>query len=300
VITEESERECVPMSCDCREALTYAAATGLVTRCRECGSRVEVANALGEPERPALLPGAPTVHALAARSVGAAPDARVQVADEEALRPSSKAPEARLTHTEDDELVRVRRLLCELRPDRGGPLGWAADGAPPVAGGSNWTPTLRVQTSVEVPAILPGAFASQARESRAPRLDPASVLGWLQREGTLAGGLRGLYEACAKACASSEARAKWEALAARLQHAATVVHGRKLVLAAMAEWWRETPPVDPEVAEAEAQALRSAQRAEVAGLVARQTERASQATGEALARVRGRVSVVAVVEGASE
>ena len=78
-----------------------------------------------------------------------------------------------------------------------------------------------------------------------------------------------------------------------------MIAGRKLVLAAMAEWWRETPAVDPEVAAAEAQALRSAQWAEVAGLVARQTERASAATGEALARVRGRVAMVAA-EGVSE
>lgn len=227
-------------------------------------------------------------------------DARVQVAGELALRPSRTPPEARRTHVEDDELVRVRRLLSELRPDRGGPLGWAADGEPPAPSGSAWKPALRVQTSVEVPAILPGAFMGGARESHAPRLDPATTLGWLQRAGTLAAGLRGLYKDCANACAKPEARAKWEALPARDQHAATVVHGRRLVLAAMAEWWRETPPQAPEEVEAAAAALRSAQRAEIAGLVARQTVRAAEATGEALARARGRVSVVVTTEGASE
>jgi hypothetical protein len=220
-------------------------------------------------------------------------DARVQVADEAVLRPSQVPPVARLTHTEDDELVRVRRLLCELRPDRGGPLGWAADGAPPAAGGSAWTPVLRVQTSVEVPAILPGAFASQAQESRAPRLDPSSVLGWLQRHGTLSAGLRALYADCAEAMAPVEVRAKWKTLAPRDVLGAAVVYGRKRVLAAMAEWWRESPPVDEE-------ALRSAQVAVVASFVAREAERASEATGEALARVRGRVSVVVAAEGAGE
>ena len=211
---------------------------------------------------------------------GALPDARVDVADEAALRPSLAPPVARLTRVEDAELVRVRRLLTELRPDKGGPLGWAADGQAPAALGSNWTPALRVQTSVEVPAILPGAFAAQAPESRAPRLDPDTTLGWLQRAGTLCQGLRGLYALCAEVRAPADVRARWAALPARERLAGVVVYGRKLVLAAMAEWWREPPVVDPE-------ALRSAQWAEVAGIVARQTERASTATGEALARVRG-------------
>lgn len=208
-------------------------------------------------------------------------DARVQVADEAVLRPSQVPPVARLTHTEDDELVRVRRLLCELRPDRGGPLGWAADGAPPAAGGSAWTPTLRVQTSVEVPAILPGAFASQARESTAPRLDPSSVLGWLQRHGTLSAGLRALYADCAEAMAPVEVRAKWKALAPRDVLGAAVVYGRKRVLAAMAEWWRE-PGADLAPAET------AADRAERVDEMAGQAERTSAEVRRALARVYGR------------
>ena len=219
-------------------------------------------------------------------------DARVQVADEAVLRPSQVPPVARLTHTEDAVLVRVRRLLCELRPDRGGPLGWAADGAPPAAGGSAWTPTLRVQTSVEVPAILPGAFASQARESTAPRLDPATTLGWLQRHGTLSAGLRALYADCAEAMAPVEVRAKWKALAPRDVLGAAVVYGRKRVLAAMAEWWRE-PGADLAPAET------AADRAERVDEMAVQAERTSAEMRRALARGRGRASVVAA-EGASE
>lgn len=224
------------------------------------------------------------------RPVGQRTDARVQVADEAVLRPSQVPPVARLTHTEDAELVRVRQLLCELRPDRGGPLGWAADGAPPAAGGSAWTPALRVQTSVEVPAILPGAFASQARESRAPRLDPATTLGWLQRHGTLSAGLRALYADCAEAMAPAEVRAKWKTLAPRDVLGAAVVYGRKRVLAAMAEWWREGVLPEREI---RPMALESWE-------VECAAARASEATGEALARVRGRVSVVVAAEGAGE
>lgn len=290
------DRESIPYCCE--STIAWVQRQRQPLRCPVCRES-HYPSDTSEPERPALLPAAPTVQVMApSRPCGAQPDARVHVADEARLSPSQVPPVARLTHTEDDELVRVRRLLCELRPDRGGPLGWGPDGAPPAAGGSAWTPVLRVQTSVEVPAILPGAFASQARESTAPRLDPSSVLGWLQRHGTLSAGLRALYADCAEAMAPAEVRVKWKALAPRDVLGAAVVYGRKLVLKAMAEWWRETPPVDPEVAAAEVQALRSAQLAEVAGIVARQTERASAETGEALARVRGRVSVV--VEGASE
>jgi hypothetical protein len=238
----------------------------------DCPRCREVVDAILDAREDATCPGCGQEY----RWRGSTPDARVRVATMAALRPSAVPPVARLTTVEDGELVRVRRLLTELRPDKGGPLGWAADGQAPAALGSNWTPALRVQTSVEVPAILPGAFASRAVESRAPRLDPSSVLGWLQRAGTLAGGLRALYDDCAKACAGGEARAKWEALPARAQHPARVVHGRGLVLAAMAGWWREGTASEPAGA---TEAERAADGARWA----------SQATGEALARVRDRM-----------
>jgi hypothetical protein len=148
--------------------------------------------------RPALLPGAPREPAPAHHRgplPGAAPDDRVHVATEAHLRPSSIAPVARLTHVEDDELVRVRRLLCELRPDKGGPLGWPADGVPPAPSGSSWMPSERIQTSVVTPSILPGAFATQAPTTRAPYCVEGGVLHWCQRFGSLAGGLRAFYEA---------------------------------------------------------------------------------------------------------
>lgn len=227
-------------------------------------------------------------------------DARVQVADEAVLRPSQVPPVARLTHTEDDELVRVRRLLCELRPDRGGPLGWAADGAPPAAGGSAWTPVLRVQTSVEVPAILPGAFASVAPVSAAPDLDRGfpgmpddvrATLRWCQRSGTLMEGLRAFYTACAlsREVSTQEQRDAWTAMPEGVRPAARVVYGRKRVTAALA-WWCEGPAVDQD----------GPRRATPTDRAADGARWASEATGEALARVRGRVSVVVTAEGASE
>ncbi|MDO9016663.1 MAG: hypothetical protein Q8S73_43045 [Deltaproteobacteria bacterium] len=273
----------------CQATAAYVRAHAVAASCPDCGEQY------GPIDRVALVPAAPTVEAYAPRrgsQPGAQPDARVQVADEGRLRvPTSETGESierpsrpgRVTSVEDAELVRVRRLLCDLRPDRGGPLGWAPDGQPPAPGGSNWTPVLRVQTSPDVPSILPGAFASQAPESRAPRLDPDSTLGWLQRHGTLAAGLRALYALCAEARAPVDVRARWAALPGRERLAGVVVYGRKLVLAAMAEWWRESPPVDEE-------ALRSAQVAAVASFVAREAERASVATGEALAEVRGRMA----------
>lgn len=175
-------------------------------------------------------------------------DARVHVADELALRPSPVPQAARLTRVEDAELVRVRRLLTELRPDRGGPLGWAADGQPPAVGGSNWTPSLRVQTSVEVPAILPGAFASTSPASRAPDLDRGfpgmpddirATLRWCQRSGTLAKGLRAFYVAAALGLATEAQREAWKVMPELVRPAARVVAGRKRVVHVMAAWWGE-------------------------------------------------------------
>lgn len=197
----------VMAGCDtCDEAARRYAADGMARVCDDCG-------AVHGPDELTLPPR--TSH------VGLTASARAQVADEERLRPSTVPQAARLTHVEDEELVRVRRLLTELRPDRDGPLGWAADGAAPSLAGSSWTPALRVQTSAEVPAILPGAFARTAPASLAPDLDRGfpgmppdirATLRWLQRTGTLREGLRALYVACALSLATAEQREAWTAL----------------------------------------------------------------------------------------
>mgnify|MGYP000072331321 CR=1 FL=1 len=213
---------------------------------------------------------------------GAVADARVRVADAAHLRPSSTPPVARLTHVEDDELVRVRGLLCYLRPDKGGPLGWPADGSPPASAGSNWTPAIRIQTSVEVPAILPGAFAlTGGAASRAPHTSPGTTAHWLQRHGTLKRGLRALYEACGVAMETPEVRARWDKLSPAAIPGAQQLYGRKLVLAAVRSWRNEP---EPGATVEEVEALASAQRAEIVGMVVRQTERASSAAGAAIDR----------------
>ena len=57
-------------------------------------------------------------------------------------------------------LVRVRRLLCETRPDRGGPLRWAADGCTPAAGGARGRRCSGADQRGGACDPLPGRFAS--------------------------------------------------------------------------------------------------------------------------------------------
>lgn len=114
-------RESIPMCCD--GTIGMVRRQRIARRCPVCREWYYPAT---EDARDALLPAPPPVDVPAPvrpPTPGAQPDARVQVATEERLRPSQAPPVARLTHTEDDELVRVRRLLCELRPDRGGRSG---------------------------------------------------------------------------------------------------------------------------------------------------------------------------------
>ena len=230
-------------------AMTGGGCPDVPGRADDCPRCTDVVAAILDERADATCPDCGAAY----RWRGSVPDARVRVATAERLRPSTVPPVARLTHVEDGELVRVRRLLCELRPDKGGPLGWAADGAAPAAGGSNWTPALRVQTSVEVPAILPGAFATAAPASRAPDLDrgfpgmPEDVratLRWCQRTGTIARGLRAFYADAAQALAPTETRAAWKALPAALQVAAVPGYGRKRVTEAMAAWWSDVPEAE--------------------------------------------------------
>lgn len=204
--------------------------------------------------RPALVPEAPAVDELVRRR-GAQPDARVSVATEAQLRPSSSPAPPRESRFEERDLVRVRRLLTELRPDKAGPLGWAADALPPVVQVEVATPPMHVQTSIEVPAILPGAFIGESRQSRAPRLDGSflrrgderdgryvegdelATLRWLQRAGTLHDGRALLYQAAALALAPTDVRDRWAALPIAARRTARAAYGHARVTAAEAAWW---------------------------------------------------------------
>jgi len=226
------------LTCDCGERYLYDASTA---------------------ERPALVPEPPVVEQVVRRPSGAQRDARVQVADDERLRPSSVAPESRerITRVDDAELVRVRRMLVGLRPERNGPLGWASDGEPPKVSDrtEEGRPILgalanriRVQASAEVPSILPGAFArgvvTSAGAAAVERItevtlhDPTTraTLTWLQREGTLAKGLGALYRLAAAKFSSVEKQARWGTLPGRMGHEAQTQAGRKFVLRAADAW----------------------------------------------------------------
>lgn len=151
------------------------------------------------------------------------------------------------------ELVRVRALLYALRPDpRGAPLGWGPHEKPPATEEPRMgalAARIRVQTSPEVPAILPGAFASRAgvtagtravaRIAALAQVDPEAgqALGWLQRHGTLADGLGALYESAALALADAETREGWSALDPARRAPARRGYGRRRVLGAAERWW---------------------------------------------------------------
>jgi hypothetical protein len=157
------------------------------------------------------------------------------------------------------ELVRVRALLYALRPDpRGTPLGWGPyerppppppekhDDGRPVLGAL--AARIRVQTSPEVPSILPCAFASRAGVTpgtlAAARIDALALddeplraaLFWLQRHGTLAAGLGALYESAAQALADDETREGWAALEPARRAPAHRGFGRRQVLRAADLW----------------------------------------------------------------
>ncbi|MBL8600335.1 MAG: hypothetical protein JNK72_00280 [Myxococcales bacterium] len=188
----------------------------------------------------------------------------------EPTEPPRRPPQRLLSGVvEGQEVVQVRQLLCELRPSRSGPMGWAPDGHPPpeppttivapgcaprLVVGPLVRVAMRVQSSAPLPTILPGAFREQAEaravspaERRAlaiwggPPTAVATTLRWLQQHGTLAAGLPALYEALAAATATSAARGQWSALETGTRRTAQRGWGRARVAEAMAAWRREAP-----------------------------------------------------------
>ena len=156
---------------------------------------------------------------------------------------------------EDAETVRVRCLLCELRPDLPHePLGWGPMAEPPrevVSPLGALANRIRVQTSADpspIPkdygagnATITSGTAVAARIRRMIDRDVAVTLEWLQRHGTLARGLGELYRAVGQALATAEQRERWKATKAAALDGPRVV-GRRRVTEAARMWWGETAP----------------------------------------------------------
>lgn len=218
-------------SCDaCEVAAERYAATGDAQTC-VCG-RVHGPDSLRWPREPS-----PRARALPLPSVAPPGGSRLMLGT---LR------------GEDEETVRVRRLLCELRPDRPGePLGWGPYGeaprepASPLGALAN---RIRVQTSAD-PSPIPRDYGRSAPRhtdgatvaARIRRLidrDVAATLEWLQRHGTLARGLGELYRAAGQALATAEQRERWGVSRTAALDGPRVV-GRRRVSEAMRVWWGE-------------------------------------------------------------
>lgn len=155
-------------------------------------------------------------------------------------------------HVADPELVRVRRLLADLRPDCANP----------------WEPPVRIDIVESIPVgamprdptagwggiprgVLNGGGAEEAAALEASRLcladvrrelaalppDEAVVLRWVQAHASLgAAGLRGLYFDVGVAFADQTQAAAWQDLGARREGAPA--WGRRLVLRAAEAWGR--------------------------------------------------------------
>lgn len=141
----------------------------------------------------------------------------------------------------------LRALLTELRPDRGGPFGWRFDARAPDDARPS-PPPVRVQSSAEVPAILPGAFAAVVFQTRgvlaAHRIErirhvdqrAGETLFLLQRRGTLADGGPALLRWLAAEQSTPAEATRWGRTAEQRRDGALVV-GRRLTVRAAACWW---------------------------------------------------------------
>jgi hypothetical protein len=149
-------------------------------------------------------------------------------------------------HVDDPELVRVRGLLADLRPDAADP--WAPPAAPAETTPVGAMPRDPTAGWGGVPRGLFGG-AGAAREAAQQRCaaevlaelaelpaDAAAVLRWLRERATLAAGLRGLYADVGVAFASDVQAAAWGDLGARREGAPA--WGRRLVLRAAETWGR--------------------------------------------------------------
>lgn len=151
-------------------------------------------------------------------------------------------------HVDDPELVRVRGLLADLRPDAADP--WSPPAAPakvaPVGAmprdpSANWggIPRGLLTGGAEEAAVAEASrrcVAEVLAELAELPADAAAVLRWLREHATLAAGLRGLYADVGVAFASDDQAAAWRDLGARREGAPA--WGRRLVLRAAEAWGR--------------------------------------------------------------
>ena len=222
------------MSCEhCPGALERHQATGLVVVC-DCGT-------VHAPEGWRW----PTAAAAATASPTAAPSSTWDAGPRATTATATARPAP-----EDPDEVRVRRLLCELRPDAGGPLGWGPCDEVPRDAPVRALPPVRVDggggQGGDVPA---GAFArrvgaSQGTEAwervqrlRATAPEAGEALAWLQTRGTLARGLVALLGDLGAAVATDAERRRWTTPRAAVEGPRVV--GRARVTLACVVWWEE-------------------------------------------------------------
>lgn len=151
-------------------------------------------------------------------------------------------------HVDDPELVRVRRLLADLRPDCADP--WSPPAAPvevtPVGAmprdpSASWggLPRGMLHDGAEEAAAAEASrrcVAQVLAELAALPADAAAVLRWCREHATLSAGLRGLYADAGVAFADEAQAAAWADLGARREGAPA--WGRRLVLRAAEAWGR--------------------------------------------------------------
>jgi len=241
--------------CDgCALAIVRSHETGDVVEC-VCGRRYSPAESLPEarqrqsgvvdvraavptPSAPAERPKRPPP-----RLVYVAPDGDAPTEPPTALERAGAA--ARALHSDDPELVRVRRLLTDLRPDCGDPCEPPPDESEEPASSpvtirdpsANWGGIPRgvaIFERSEVTVATGPALVDVLRQLAALAPDEAAVLRWLRRNASLASGLRGLYVDAGVAFASAEQSEAWEDLGARREGAPA--HGRRVVLRAATAW----------------------------------------------------------------
>ena len=144
---------------------------------------------------------------------------------------------------EAPDLVRVRRLLCELRPDASGPLGWGPDETGPSPPALQEAPRASGGRPYPSASPSPDPAAAQLAWARVQVLraqDPEAgeALAWLQTRGTLAAGLGALYRALGAHAQTPADLARWTSPRAHLDGQRAL--GSRLARRACDAWWKNS------------------------------------------------------------